>query len=125
MAQQPPNSGQFAERVWEFVRGVPFGKVVTYGRVAEEIGPPQGVDDETYKTYGARWVGSAMAASPADVPWQRVVNAQGRISIRKGGLHLRQKALLQAEGVEFDARDRIDLDRFDWKSGKPQQKTLW
>jgi methylated-DNA-protein-cysteine methyltransferase-like protein len=125
MALPPPDPGQFEQRVWEFVRRVPLGKVVTYGRVAEEIGAPSGVDDETYKTYGARWVGSAMAGSPADVPWQRVVNAQGRISIRKGTLHLRQKALLVAEGVEFDARDRIDLDRFEWNAGKPQQKALW
>ncbi len=122
---QPPDPGRYQAQVWEFVRQVPPGRVVTYGRVADAVGAPAGVDEETYRTYGARWVGNAMAASPADIPWQRVVNAQGRISIRKGSLHLRQKAMLVAEGVEFDARDRIDLSRFEWIEGKPQQKTLW
>ena len=125
MADKPPDIEQFQARVWEFVRRVPPGKVVTYGRVASEIGSPEGVDSETYLTYGARWVGNTMAASPPDVPWQRVINAQGKISIRAGGLHLRQKALLEAEGIEFDARERIDLVRFEWVEGKPQQKTLW
>jgi methylated-DNA-protein-cysteine methyltransferase-like protein len=55
-----------------------------------------------------------MAACPADVPWQRVINAQGKISVRKGGGSLEQRALLEAEGVEFDDRERVDLARYGW-----------
>jgi methylated-DNA-protein-cysteine methyltransferase-like protein len=67
-----------------------------------------------YEAWGARWVGGAMAACPDNVPWQRVVNAQGKISLRKGGGFLRQRELLEEEGVKFDQKDRIDLDRYGW-----------
>jgi len=125
MSDSPPNPGRFQEDVWAVVRQVPHGKVTTYGRVAEKVGPPEGIDEETYRIYGARWVGNAMANSPADVPWQRVVNSQGKVSIRKGSLQLRQRALLEAEGIEFDAHDRINLAVYEWKTDGWTQKTLW
>ena len=125
MSAVPPDVESFNAQVWSLVRQVPSGRVTTYGRVAERLGPPPGVDPETFRVYGARWVGAAMAASPGDVPWQRVVNAQGEISIRQGGLHLRQRSLLEAEGVEFNARGQIDLGRFGWEPGVPQQGSLW
>lgn len=114
MMTDPPDPRTFNPRVWEAARQVPYGRVTTYGKIAEIVGPPEGVDPELYHAFGPRWVGTAMAACPDDVPWQRVVNAQGRISIRAGGGHLRQRALLEAEGVEFDEQDRIDLNRFGW-----------
>ncbi len=114
MMTEPPDPRTFNPLVWESARQVPYGKVTTYGRIAEMVGPPPGVDLEVYKSLGPRWVGTAMAACPDDVPWQRVVNAQGRISIRTGSGHLRQRALLEAEGVEFDDDDRIDFNRFGW-----------
>ena len=125
MIDSPPDPKKFQEDVWSVVREVPAGRVTTYGRVAERVGAPAGVDDETYKTYGARWVGNAMAASPEGVPWQRVINSQGKISIRKGSLHLRQRALLEAEGITFDVRGRIDLAVYEWNPGGWNQKTLW
>jgi len=122
----PPDPAAFNQRVWELVRTVPRGTVTTYGRVAELLGTPPGVAAETYHAHGARWVGGAMAACPDDVPWQRVVNAQGKISIRSGSGHLRQMALLEAEGVIFDEKGRIDLSRFEWGTEKPPpQKGLW
>jgi methylated-DNA-protein-cysteine methyltransferase-like protein len=75
-----------------------------------------------YLAWGARWVGGAMAACPADVPWQRVINAQGKISIRKGAGSLEQRALLEAEGVDFDERERVDLARYGWDG--PSQEWL-
>ena len=54
-----------------------------------------------------------MAACPDGVPWQRVINAQGKISLR-GGSETRQRELLEAEGVVFDSQDRVDLKRFGW-----------
>jgi methylated-DNA-protein-cysteine methyltransferase-like protein len=65
----------------------------------------------------ARQVGYAMFALPAGsgVPWQRVVNAQGAISLRKRpGPELTQRILLEREGIRFNARGRIDLERFGW-----------
>ena len=64
------------------VRQVPSGKVVTYGQIAQMLPPPEEMDFETYQALSPRWVGSAMAACPDDVPWQRVINAQGKISDR-------------------------------------------
>ncbi len=105
--------GYYAQ-VWEVVRQIPAGKVATYGQIAALIPPPRGVSDEEYRVWGARWVGGAMAACPEDVPWQRVLNAQGKISLSDEVGYLRQRQLLEAEGVEFDEKDRVDLRRFGW-----------
>lgn len=104
----------FDALVWEIVRQIPPGRVTTYGRIAALIPPPQNITLEAYKAHSARWVGAAMARCPDDVPWQRVINAQGKISLRDSGGHERQRQLLEAEGVEFDANDRVHLDRFGW-----------
>jgi methylated-DNA-protein-cysteine methyltransferase related protein len=89
--------------VYDIVRQVPRGKVTTYGDVAQLVG--QGCD--------ARIAGYAMAACPDDVPWQRVINAQGKISV-PGDSAAKQRMRLEAEGIEFDARGKIDLQRFRW-----------
>ena len=109
---------EFFEAVWKIVREVPRGKVTTYGQVASYIPCPPGVPPETYPSMRARWVGHAMAASPNNVPWQRVINAQGRISGRAGAE--RQRGLLEAEGVIFDDRQRVDLKRFGWSGPSPE-----
>jgi methylated-DNA-protein-cysteine methyltransferase-like protein len=76
------------------------------------------VEANEYRAVGARWVGAAMAACPDDVPWQRVINAQGKVSVRRGGGEQLQRHLLEEEGVAFDDRDRVDLKQYGW-SGKP------
>ncbi len=84
--------------------------MATYGQVAELAGLPG----------HARQVGYALHALPAGtaVPWHRVINAQGEVSPRTGGdSHELQRMLLEAEGVAFDARGRVDLKRFRWKGG--------
>lgn len=115
----PPNPNTFNIDVWEIVRLIPRGKVATYGQIARLVGPPLGVDPKSYLAFGARWVGGAMAACPMDVPWQRVINAQGKISLRERSGSETQRQLLEAEGVEFDSRERIDLKRFGWQ--EPEQ----
>jgi methylated-DNA-protein-cysteine methyltransferase related protein len=110
----PPNPHAFNAQVWELVRQIPPGRVATYGQVAIMIQPPEGMDPEDYKVFGARWVGGAMAKSPPGVPWQRVINAQGRISLRKGRGYETQRELLEAEGIEFNEGGRVDLARFGW-----------
>ena len=102
----------FCEAVWKIVRQAPPGKVISYGQVASYIPCPEDVNEMTFKSFRARWVGSAMAACPEGVPWQRVVNAQGMISQRRGAEG--QRRLLETEGVIFDPKDRIDLAVYGW-----------
>lgn len=96
------------ERIYEMVQLIPPGKVTTYGRIAELVGG-----------CSARMVGYAMAAlkcgGPPDVPWQRVINAKGQISVHGDGIgNAMQRIILEEEGVKFDANDRIDFERFGW-----------
>ena len=69
-----------------------------------------------------------MAACPDDVPWQRVINSQGKISPRPGGAE-KQRLLLEQEGVEFDAKDRVDFKKYGWKGSdevdEPRQESLF
>lgn len=100
----------FFDAVHVLVRQIPRGKVASYGHIATLLGHP----------HAARTVGWALASlrsvEDEDVPWQRVINAEGRISIRS----LRhaaeeQRSLLEAEGIEFDSRGFIDWQRFGWE----------
>ena len=117
----PPDPKQYNERVWQLVRQVPRGKVATYGQIALMLPPPQGVDFDAYRAFAPRWVGSAMAACPDDVPWQRVINSQGKISERPGAD--KQRQLLEEEGVVF-VKDRIDLKKYGWKGlDEPDEPT--
>ncbi len=81
------------------------------GNCALMLSPPEGVESSTYRAFGPRWVGGAMAACPDDVPWQRVINSQGRISARPGAE--KQRSLLESEGVVF-SKDRVDLKKYGW-----------
>ena len=92
-------------RFYEVVRQVPRGRVTTYGRVADLAGFPG----------AARQVGQALFASePEDgVPWQRVINAQGRISLPHPEAE-EQRQLLLGEGVGFKANGAVDLRLYGW-----------
>jgi methylated-DNA-protein-cysteine methyltransferase-like protein len=103
----------FNALVWEIVRQIPPGQVSTYGKIAAMIPPPEGMNLRSYEAFGARWVGGAMAACPEGVPWQRVINSQGKISLRPGGNE--QRRLLEEEGVIFDEKGRVNLKRFGWE----------
>src|SRR5690606_33774208 len=80
---QPPDPAPFNETGWEIVRQIPEGIVSTYGQIASMIPAPLGVPPDQYERLRARWVGNAMRQVPAgsDVPWHRVINSQGTISI--------------------------------------------
>ena len=101
------NEGLYV-RIYALVRQVPAGYVTTYGEVARIIG------------CSPRTVGFAMAAlAPGhDVPWQRVINSQGKISPRAAGDGCEvQRLLLEAEGVCFDDRQRVDLNIYGYMGG--------
>ncbi len=100
----------FFERVYRVVKQIPRGKVASYGQVAALLGHPQ----------AARTVGWALSsltsARAAEVPWHRVINSAGRISISRLDLSADlQRQLLEEEGVEFDASEHVDMRRFGWE----------
>jgi len=98
------------DRIYSIVRLIPRGRVATYGQIAGLLGSP----------HWARQVGYALAAlRDNQVPWHRVVNAKGRISPRSepGYEHI-QRAMLEAEGITFDARGFIPLARFQWREDR-------
>ena len=109
----PPNQDDYYEQVWQIARQVPHGEVATYGQIAEMIAPPEGIKPQDYKAFSPRWVGNAMAACPPDVPWQRVINSQGKISQRPGAAT--QRTLLEEEGVVF-SKDKINLLVYQWRT---------
>jgi methylated-DNA-protein-cysteine methyltransferase-like protein len=113
----PPDTIIFNHQVWEIVRQVPPGRVTTYGQISKMIPPPGDLTQRSYDAFGPRWVGGAMAACPEDVPWQRVINSQGKISPRPG--LEQQRLLLEEEGVEFSAIGKVDFARFGWEGPSP------
>lgn len=103
MPQKTPSP--LYQSIYALVRQIPAGRVSTYGQIGQLIGCT------------ARTVGFAMAALPfgSDVPWQRVINSQGQVSLRTDGEgNILQRGLLEAEGLQFDQRQRIDLRVFRW-----------
>ncbi len=112
-----PDPAQFRRAVYDTVGRIPRGKVATYGQIAALIGYPR----------HSRHVGNALAATPENVkiPWQRVVNSQGRISLRlrhwQSGSDDYQRVLLEAEGIAFSADGKISLRTFAWQPTSPSR----
>ncbi|HWP49527.1 MAG TPA: MGMT family protein [Candidatus Limnocylindrales bacterium] len=104
----------FYQQVYELVLQIPPGKVATYGQIATLLGRP----------HAARAVGYALHLAPdhLKVPWQRVINSQGKISPRSSldmpHEPLIQRMLLEAEGVVFDKTGRVDLEKYLWEGKK-------
>jgi methylated-DNA-protein-cysteine methyltransferase related protein len=97
------------EDIWEVVNQIPHGKVATYGQVADFSGIPG----------QARLVGYALHNLPrgTNVPWHRVINAQGKISLGDlDGMYEEQKRLLKREGVRF-MKEVVDFRKFGWLRG--------
>lgn len=106
----PPMSPAYA-RIYAVVRRIPRGRVATYGQVAELAGLPG----------QARQVGYALHALPEGtaVPWHRVLNARGTLSLRRSsGGEITQRLRLEREGVRFDAGGRIPLERLKWRPSR-------
>ena len=105
------DDGSYA-RIYAVVRRIPRGRVATYGQVARLADLPG----------QARQVGYALHALPddQDVPWQRVINAQGRVSPRgEPEWEDVQRQMLEREGVRFDDSGRTTLSRYQWKPRDP------
>jgi methylated-DNA-protein-cysteine methyltransferase-like protein len=100
----------FFERVYRVVKQIPPGRVASYGQIAGLLGHPR----------AARTVGWALASmsreQAAEVPWQRVINHAGRITISRADLSADlQRRLLEDEGIEFDAQGDVDMRRYRWE----------
>ena len=109
-----PQRSSFDQRVRAVVGLIPRGRLATYGQVADWIG-----------AYGcARQVGWALrrVQLPSSIPWQRVVNAQGRISmsLSREGSDWLQRELLIAEGIPVDFNGHLPLKRFLWSPDERQ-----
>lgn len=96
--------GSFTEEAVRVIRNIPYGKVMTYGQVAALSGNPR----------AARQVVRVLhtMSRKEKLPWHRVVNRKGEISLPHGQGFEEQKAFLEAEGIEVGASGRVDLNRF-------------
>lgn len=105
----------FYVQVYRVVQRIPRGNVSSYGRIAHMLGKPHAARAVGYALSALKDAGSTDPYTSATVPWQRVVNSQGRISIHhRQQTANRQAVLLRAEGVAVDERLRIDLDVYLW-----------
>ena len=100
------NDKQYRERVYEIVRSIPPARVMTYGQLAIILG----------EGYTARTVGYVMhGADSENVPWQRVINSQGKCSTGRLTIPVNlQQELLEAEGVVFSDKGKCDLRKYQW-----------
>jgi methylated-DNA-protein-cysteine methyltransferase-like protein len=105
VSSKKDDKSRYRERVYEIVRRIPRGRVMTYGQIAELLG----------EGYTPRTVGFAMHDSDDATPWHRVINAQGACSTGRVVLpHDKQQRLLETEGVRFGKNGRCDLKTFLW-----------
>ena len=105
----PPEGNQKDQRylrIYATIDSIPKGRVSTYGRIAEEAGIPR----------GARQVAAALRNLPQgrNIPWYRVINSSGKVSIPSESGAKRQTELLKAEGIPFSASGRVNLKSYAW-----------
>ncbi|MGE9551828.1 MGMT family protein [Erwinia amylovora] len=96
----------FQQRIWQIVAAIPYGRVTTYGEIARLAGSPR----------AARQVGGVLRRLPKDskLPWYRVINRMGEISLTGDNLDRQRQALLD-EGIEVSAAGKISLSRYRWE----------
>lgn len=111
-------SVSFNQLVYALVRAIPPGKVLSYGRVSDLLGVPQGA-----RAVG--WALHSLGGAEPTVPWHRVVNVRGRVSI-KGSPEaaMEQRVRLESEGVIFDENDALDMRRHLWTPSLPEVEAI-
>ncbi|WP_373998419.1 MGMT family protein [Bdellovibrio bacteriovorus] len=99
---------EFSKNVIKLIQLIPKGNVATYGQIAKLAGKPQG-------SRGVAWILHS-SSKAYKLPWQRVINSQGKISFPEdSSFFKKQKSLLLKEGVIFTEKNKIDLKKFQWK----------
>ena len=104
----------YRKRVYDLVKEIPRGRVMTYGQIAMLLG----------EAYTARTVGYVMHGAEEGVPWQRVINSQGKCSTSKLSIPIDlQQSMLEQEGVVFSPKGKCDLEKYQWwpKGFEPQE----
>ena len=103
------SSASFSDRVKRLIAAIPAGKVATYGQIAACAGNHR----------AARQVAWLLSSSSGkdNLPWHRVINSRGGISLPVGGGFEEQRMLLEAEGVVVDRKGRVDLKKYLWNPG--------
>lgn len=106
MENNQVNEHNYRERVYQIVREIPVGRVMTYGQIAEILG----------EGYTPRTIGYVMhAAETEKIPWQRVINSQGACSTGKMTMPVNlQQKILEDEGIKFNEKNRCDLKTYLW-----------
>ena len=101
---------EFTKLVVKIIENIPFGKIATYGSISLVAG----------KSNGARQVARILHSMSRkhSLPWHRVINSRGYISLPKENGYYLQKQLLQMEGITFGINDKIDLNKYGWKPSK-------
>jgi len=99
------SNSELYPKIYATINAIPAGSVTSYGAIAKMVG------------CGPRQVGYALHALPKDskLPWHRVLNHAGKISLPAGSGYIKQRALLEQEGVEFSLKGRVDIKRFGWQ----------
>lgn len=99
------NDRNYREKVYDIVRQIPPGRVMTYGQIAGILG----------EGYTARTVGYVMHGAGDEVPWQRVINSQGKCSTGRLTIPMNlQQEILESEGVKFRDNGKCDLKELIW-----------
>jgi methylated-DNA-protein-cysteine methyltransferase-like protein len=108
----------FTKAVLKMVKKIPRGKVATYGQIAKISGNAGG-------SRGVAWILHA-CAKKYKLPWQRVINSQGKISFPKLTKEYKtQKRLLEKEGIQFSDAGTVNFKKFQWskKTAPPKKRS--
>jgi methylated-DNA-protein-cysteine methyltransferase-like protein len=98
---------ELSQRIKRVIKRIPKGTVATYAQVAALAGHPRAVR-------AVFWILHSSSAT-AKLPWQRVINSKGKISLLPGNGYEEQRALLEREGIVFELGGSVDLDRYQWR----------
>jgi len=97
----------FTQDVVKIIKNIPSGKVLTYGRIAKLAGNPQAARQVSWLLHSS--------TKKYNLPWHRVINSLGKISMKSFDDREYQKRLLEKEGVVFRDNYKIDLKNFLWE----------
>ena len=99
-------ASEFTEDVIRIISNIPRGKVLSYGGIAVLAGKPRGARQVTRILHSS--------SKKHNLPWYRVVNSQGKISMKDPISYAEQRVLLESEGIKFSSNDHIDFDEYFW-----------
>ncbi len=104
-------SSSFYERAKKVIKQIPCGKVATYGQIAFYAGSARAARQVVWVLHSS--------SKRDNLPWHRVINGKGKISLKPGLGYELQKSLLEAEGIAFDEADQIDLNHCGFRMDRP------